>query len=190
MRPISARSKSVRILGGMIAAGLALSVLAGGAQAAPGKNGKSKHEKHQKHQKQAKKVKPSVTKMGFKLDNDDVTTGDTISGSIKVLTGKGNSRVALPGAELKVTVDGVESGSLVTGEDGTATLSLIAEEGEHVVKVLYAGDSDHKSARRAQGYEGMPVMEEAPLPDEGGDEGTGEVPVDEVVIDEGGDVTG
>lgn len=153
----SARPKRrIQILGGVVAASVAVSLMGVGAQAAPGKrkNGKAKS---------------AVTMVKFKLANEDVTAGDSLAGNIKVSSGGGRNRAPLAGAELAVTIDGVDAGSITTAEDGTATITVIAEEGDHVVKVVYAGDADHKRAKRAQGYEAVaapePITE--PVPDEG-----------------------
>ena len=131
------------------------------------------------------RAKPVTTKIRFKLDDHDVVAGDAVTSTIKVTSGKGRRRTPLAGAELSIRIDHEDVGTLTTGEDGTAALEVVAEEGEHVVKVFYAGDATHKRARRAQGYEA--VAAEVPddgtgdVPDDSGDDtddGTGDVPDD------------
>ena len=56
------------------------------------------------------------------------------------------------GAPLSVRVDGTEVLTLVTGADGHATVSYVAPEGGHVMRVVFLGDDTHKRARRSQGF--------------------------------------
>ena len=94
------------------------------------------------------------TKMKFKLDAHEVEAGETLTGTILVLSGRGKSRAPLAGASLEVSVDKEVVGTVVTDADGRATVSYVAEEdGEHVMKVAFAGDAEHKKAKRAQGFE-------------------------------------
>ena len=94
------------------------------------------------------------TKIRFKLDDHMVAVGETVTGDVVVMTGRGKGREALAGATLTVLVDHVEVGTLTTDSDGRATVEHVAtEDGEHVMKLVYAGDADHKKAKRAQGFE-------------------------------------
>ena len=130
---------------GLVAA-LALGALAGPVSAKPGK-GKAKGKG---------KSKPAVTKIVFKLADHQLAMGDTVTGSVLVLSkGKKKKRwKPLAGAVLSVSLDHQPVGTVTTGSDGRTTVQLLADEpGEHVVKVRYAGDSKHKKAQRAQGFE-------------------------------------
>jgi hypothetical protein len=49
-------------------------------------------------------------------------------------------------------VDGTELLTLVSGADGRATVSYVAPEGGHVMRVVFVGDDTHKRARRSQGF--------------------------------------
>ena len=94
------------------------------------------------------------TKIRFKLDDHQVAAGEAVTGDVVVMTGRGKAREALVGASLTVLVDGVEVGTLTTDSDGRATVEHVAtEDGEHVMKLVYAGDAEHKKAKRAQGFE-------------------------------------
>ena len=94
------------------------------------------------------------TKIRFKLDDHQVASGEAVTGDIVVMTGRGKAREALVGATLTVLVDHVEVGTLTTDSDGRATVEHVAtEDGEHVIKLVYAGDAAHKKAKRAQGFE-------------------------------------
>ena len=148
MPPMHATStRRARILGVVIAAAMAVSAFgAVGAQAARG----------------GKKGERSVTHMRFKLDDHEVTAGDMVTGTVKVFSGK--NRTPLADTWLNVWVDGEETGEALTGEDGTAVVSVFAEEGEHVVKVRFEGYSTYRPAQRAQGFVAVaPVVEEVPL---------------------------
>ena len=135
-----------KIVGTVVAAGVLAAALTGvaGAKSAP------------------------PTKIRFKLDDHHVAEGETVTGTVAVLTGKGKDREPMAGATLTVLVDKVEVGSLVTDDQGRAVVEYVtAEPGEHNMKVVYAGDGDHKRAKRAQGFEvGGEEPEDEDLEDE------------------------
>lgn len=100
------------------------------------------------------KPKTAVTKIDFHLDDHSVAPGEAVTGTAAVTSRDGKDWVALPGATLDVTLDGVSVGSLVTDAAGLASVSVsTADLGEHVVKVAYAGSGTTKKAQRAQGFE-------------------------------------
>ncbi len=111
--------------------------------------------------------RPAVTKIRFKLDDHEITLGETVNGTATVFSRSGRRWVPLAGATLSVQVDGAEVGTVTTDENGRATISYTpTTEGEHVIKVVYAGDATHKKAKRAQGFEvepAAPPVEEAPV---------------------------
>jgi hypothetical protein len=95
-----------------------------------------------------------VTKMTFKLDSHQVTAGEDVTSAVLVQTRSGNQWVAFSGAVLTITVDGLEVGTTTSAVDGLAPVSYTTvEAGEHVMKVVFAGDATHKKAQRAQGFE-------------------------------------
>ena len=103
-----------------------------------------------------------VTKMTFKLDSHQVTAGEDVTSAVLVQTRSGNQWVAFSGAVLTITVDGLEVGTTTSAVDGLAPVSYTTvEAGEHVMKVVFAGDATHKKAQRAQGFE---VSGTAPVP--------------------------
>jgi hypothetical protein len=94
-----------------------------------------------------------VTKMMFKLGQHSFVVGDTVSASVSVMSRLDHHWVGIPGATIVVTVDGTEVGTFAADDTGVAVLSWVADtEGEHVMKVLYAGDELHKRTQRAQGF--------------------------------------
>lgn len=98
-------------------------------------------------------AKPApVTKITFKLNDHNVPPGAAVTGSIVVRTRSNHEWMPFAGAPLSVRVDGTEVLALVTGTDGRATVSYVAPEGGHVMRVVFVGDSSHKRARRAQGF--------------------------------------
>jgi predicted phage tail protein len=98
-------------------------------------------------------AKPApVTKITFKLQDHNVPPGSPVVGSILVRTRLNHEWVPFPSAPLSIRVDGTEVMTLVTGSDGRATVSYVASEGGHVMRVVFAGDTTHKRARRAQGF--------------------------------------
>ena len=63
-------------------------------------------------------------------------------------------------------VDGTDVLTVVTGVDGHATVSYVAPEGGHVMRVVFLGDDTHKRARRSQGFSvvaGATAVPAAPL---------------------------
>ncbi len=99
-------------------------------------------------------AKPApVTKITFKLDAHEVTQGSPVTSSVLVQTRSANHWVALPGVTLTVNVDGADVGTVVTDSNGLAAISYVTESpGDHVMKVVFAGDELHKRAQRAQGF--------------------------------------
>jgi hypothetical protein len=110
----------------------------------------------------------SVTKITFKLDAHEVAVGDQVTSSVAVRTRDGNQWVAFPGAVLSILVDGIEVGTATAGADGLAPVAYTAvEAGDHVMKIVFAGDEAHKKAQRAQGFEvsgSTPVATEPDAP--------------------------
>lgn len=112
-----------------------------------------------------------VTRMDLEL-GDEVPSGSNLEGSVQVWTRSGNEWVGFVGATLSVVVDGVQVGTVVTDQDGLAALSYTTgEPGNHVMKVVFAGDGLHKKAQRAEGFTVTPA--ESPDP---GDPPPGSVP--------------
>jgi predicted phage tail protein len=98
-------------------------------------------------------AKPApVTKITFKLSDHNVPPGAAVTGSILVRTRSNHEWVPFAGAPLSVRVDGAEVLDLVTGADGRVTVSYVAPEGGHVMRVVFLGDDTHKRARRSQGF--------------------------------------
>ena len=98
-------------------------------------------------------AKPApVTKITFKLNDHHVPPGSAVTGSILVLTRSGHEWIPFAGAPLSVRVDGADVLALVTGADGRTTVSYVAPEGGHVMRVVFLGDGNHKRARRSQGF--------------------------------------
>lgn len=123
-------------------------MIVGAALAAPaiakkeGENGKGRE-----------KTRPAVTKMRFKLDSHQWDVGAEVTGAVTLLTRDGRKWGPLEGAMLTVLNDGAECGTLTTDAEGKAYPACgPVEEGEHVMKVRYAGDDTHKKSQRAQGY--------------------------------------
>jgi hypothetical protein len=113
------------------------------------------------------KSKP-VTKIKFKLDSHEMVVGDDVTGTVKVCTHTGHPWDPFPGATLSVRVDGDEVGTVVTDANGEADIVYAgATEGDHVMKVVFAGDDTHKRAQRAQGFtvaaSTEPTVPEAPV---------------------------
>lgn len=94
-----------------------------------------------------------VTKMTFKLRPHTVVEGSAVTGSVLVQTRSANKWVGLPGASLSLQVDGVEVSTLTTDASGLAAISYTGVAGDHVMKVVFAGDALHKRAQRAQGFQ-------------------------------------
>ena len=118
----------------------------------------------------ARRSRSAVTKMKLSLDSHEVAVGDTVTASVQAFTRGRRSWAPLAGAPVTFTLDGVAIGEAITDAEGRASISFTADsEGEHAVKAFYAGDSQHKRAKRAQGFE---VFAPVHLPPE--DEGAGE----------------
>lgn len=99
----------------------------------------------------------AVTKIWFKLDDHEVTAGDEVTSTVLVLTKGRILWWPLGGAELTVSVDGVKVGTARTNLLGLARVSATATvEGEHTMVVSYAGDAEHKAAKRSQGFTVLP----------------------------------
>jgi len=99
----------------------------------------------------------AVTKIWFKLDDHEVAEGDEVVSTVLVLTRGRIFWWPLGGVELTVSVDGVKVGSATTNILGLARVSAPATvEGEHTMEVSYAGDADHKAAKRSQGFTVLP----------------------------------
>ncbi len=102
----------------------------------------------------AKKAHPATSKMRFKLDSHSVAVGDQVTGSIRLWTRSGHRWEALGGVDLSVRLDGTEVDTVTTDSDGQVAVSVSADTaGDHVIKVVYAGDDTHRKAHRAQGVE-------------------------------------
>jgi hypothetical protein len=96
---------------------------------------------------------PPVTKMTFKLVSHQLLVGDAVDVTVHVLARSGHAWVGVAGATVVITVDGLEVGTGITDDTGTAVVAWVASaEGDHVMKVLFAGDELHKRAQRAQGF--------------------------------------
>ena len=94
-----------------------------------------------------------VTKIRFRLDAHEVPVGADVTGSVHVWTRSDHRWVALAGAELTVSVDGLDVGSITTDGDGLASVVYTATvEGDHTMRVSFAGDDAHRKARRSQGF--------------------------------------
>jgi predicted phage tail protein len=107
-----------------------------------------------------------VTKITFKLDSHQVAAGDDVTSAVFVQTRSGNQWVAFPGAVLTIKVDGLDVGTTTSAADGLAPVSYTAvEAGDHVMKVVFAGDDTHKKAQRAQGFEVSAPAPVATAPD-------------------------
>ena len=109
-----------------------------------------------------------VTKMKFKLDAHEIPAGTPVTGGVHAWTHAGHAWDPFPDAVLIVKIDGIEVGTVPTDVDGYVDVWYPAEEGEHVMKIVFAGDELHKRAQRAQGFTvtpGEPVPEPAPEPE-------------------------
>ena len=72
---------------------------------------------------------------------------------VTVWTRDAHAWVPLEDAELSVLVDGTEVATVLTDANGVAPIVYTStEDGDHVMKVAYAGDWAHKRAQRAQGF--------------------------------------
>lgn len=111
----------------------------------------------------------AVTKITFKLDDHNVALGEMLTGAVLVRTRAGKQWEPLAGATLSLQIAKTEVATLVTDADGAASVAYAPSEGDHVIRVVYAGDDLHKSARRAQGFNvaaGDPTPTPTPTPSE------------------------
>jgi hypothetical protein len=98
-------------------------------------------------------AKPApVTKITFKLDDHNVPPGSAVTGSVLVRTRSNHEWVPFASAPLVVRVGGTQVLTLTTDANGAAAISYVAAAGDHVMKVVFAGDATHKRAQRAQGF--------------------------------------
>jgi len=96
---------------------------------------------------------PPVTKLGFKLVSHQLTVGDSVDVTVHVKSRSAKAWVGVAGATISVKVDGVEVATGVSDDAGMAVIPwVVAAEGGHVMKVVFAGDDLHKRAQRAQGF--------------------------------------
>ena len=110
--------------------------------------------------------KQSSTKLAFKLDDHSVETGSDVIGSARLTTTKGKNKTPIAGATLTVTLDGVEYGTLTTDSNGVAAVVITAPaDGEHRVKVSYAGDATRRKAQATQGFSVGVLAEEPEVPE-------------------------
>jgi hypothetical protein len=100
-------------------------------------------------------AKPApVTKITFKLDDHNVPPGSAVTGSVLVRTRSNHQWIPFGNAPLSVRVDGTQVLTLTTDPiSGVAAISYVAPAGGHVMKVVFAGDVNHKPAQRAQGFQ-------------------------------------
>jgi hypothetical protein len=124
---------------------LAALALVGAAFAAPALAKKGEHGGNGKSH-------PATTKMKVKLDDHSLASGEAATGTVTVQTRDGKKWAAFAGAALSVEVDGTECATAETDDAGHATVSCAAADGDHVMKVRYAGDDTHKKSQRAQGF--------------------------------------
>jgi predicted phage tail protein len=98
-------------------------------------------------------AKPApVTKIRFHLADHNVPPGSAVTSTVLVRTRSGHAWVPFAGAPLSVRVDGTQVLTVTTGANGEAPISYVAATGDHVMKVVFAGDATHKRAQRAQGF--------------------------------------
>ena len=103
-------------------------------------------------------AKPApVTKIKFHLDDHNVPPGAAVTSSVLVRTRSGHAWVPFAGATLSVWVHGTQVLTLTTDANGLAALSYVPLAGDHVMKVVFAGDATHKRAQRAQGFSVTPL---------------------------------
>jgi hypothetical protein len=108
-----------------------------------------------------------VTKITFKLDDHSVALGDMLTGPVLVQTHEGNHWVPLAGATLSLQIGKTEVATLVTDANGAATVGFApTSAGDHVMRVVYAGDDLHKGAQRAQGFNAADTGSPTPTPTE------------------------
>ena len=93
------------------------------------------------------------TYLKFRLADHNLDPGQAVTAPVTLKTERRETQKPLAGATLTVKMDGNVIGTLTTDSAGAATVSFTAPaSGEHTVKVVYAGDDTHRSARRGQGF--------------------------------------
>lgn len=120
-------------------------------------------------------ARAAQTKLRFKLDDHSWESGATVTGTASLRSGRGRGE-PVEGATLNIVLenkgveadgeecfvedgsecfvdDGGDCASVTTDADGKATISCAGlADGHYVMRVLYAGDEQHKRAKRAQGF--------------------------------------
>ena len=110
--------------------------------------------------------KKANAKLGFKLDDHSVASGEDVTGTVKLTSTKGKDKAPIVGAVLKVLLDGADHSTVTTDADGEATVTLSGvADGSHVVKVQWDGGDTYKKAQRAQGFTVGEADDEEPEPD-------------------------
>ena len=95
-----------------------------------------------------------ITKMKLRLDDRRIVLGEAITGTVRVWTRAGRAWKPLAGADLSVLVSKVEVGQVTADEQGVAAVSYTpAAVGGFALKLVYPGDSAHRRAKRAKGFE-------------------------------------
>jgi hypothetical protein len=97
-------------------------------------------------------TKLATTKITFKLDAYQYEVGDEVTGSALVRCRLTRTWVPVVSAPLAISVDGVPIGTATTDAAGWVTTSWTADaDGDHIMKVSFAGNAQCKASRRAQG---------------------------------------
>lgn len=97
-------------------------------------------------------TKLATTKITFKLEAYQYEVGDEVTGSALVRCRLARTWIPVASALLAISVDGVPVGNLTTDAAGSVTTSWTADaDGDHTMKVSFAGDAQCKASRRAQG---------------------------------------
>jgi hypothetical protein len=106
-----------------------------------------------------------VTKIRFTLDATQVQAWTNVTGTVVVTTGSGPSTMPFTGAVLTMSMDGVAIGPLTTDGQGQAFLAYpMTVEGQHTVRVAFAGDASHKKAHHDAGFVVTPGDPPPPQP--------------------------
>jgi len=103
----------------------------------------------------------ATTKMAFKLHGQhSLTMGESLDCTVTLQSRDAHQWVGIPGASVNVTVDGTWVATAFADGAGVATFTWTANSvGDHVMKLIYAGDDTHKKAQRAQGFNVAPVTD-------------------------------
>ena len=105
-----------------------------------------------------------VTKIRFTLNAAQVQAWTNVTGTVVVTTGSGPSTMPFAGASLTLSVDGVAVGPMTTDGQGQAFLAYpMTVEGQHTVRVAFAGDDSHKKAHHDAGF--LVTPGDPPLPE-------------------------